>query len=419
MIQQAGILQFEIQLGSAQANIETVRKGIREMEPTSGSIIVLPELWATGFDYPNAVEHAKETVGILAELQEIACRHDVVIAGSLIDADEDFSSLYNSLYVTGPDGVVGKFQKQHLFAHWKEDVYFQPGHKQYPLKTSSGVIGGFVCYDLRFPEIARNLAAQGAEILIVSAQWPAIRLDHWLVLLQARAIENQVFVVACNANGTTGGIAMGGHSVIIAPDGTLLAEAGGGAESLNIVLNDDIMRQARSKFVAAGEHPRPINDEGKVVSLEQLQKHLTVIKRLGGKVAFTNGCFDILHSGHVAYLEKARQSGDCLVLGLNSDVSVRSIKGNGRPINKEVDRARVLAALSCVDYVVLFEEDTPLNLIKTIMPHVLVKGADWPEDKIAGAAEVKTAGGKVVRIPFEHEVSTTDVIARAVRNSAA
>ena len=135
-------------------------------------------------------------------------------------------------------------------------------------------------------------------------------------------------------------------------------------------------------------------------------------RQVGQKIVFTNGCFDILHAGHVDYLQKARQQGDFLVLGLNDDQSIRSIKGSERPINEESQRARVLAALGCVDAIVLFGEDTPLHLITTLQPDVLVKGADWQEDEIVGAAEVKAGGGRVERIAFTSQTSTTALIER-------
>lgn len=134
----------------------------------------------------------------------------------------------------------------------------------------------------------------------------------------------------------------------------------------------------------------------------------------GRKVVFTNGCFDLLHAGHVRYLEAARAFGDLLVVGLNSDASVRRIKGEGRPFNPVEDRAEVLAGLLAVDAVVVFEEDTPAELIAALLPHVLVKGADWPEDEIVGAEVVKAHGGKVVRLPLLEGRSTSALI-RAIQ----
>ena len=160
-------------------------------------------------------------------------------------------------------------------------------------------------------------------------------------------------------------------------------------------------------------------DRQKIRSLDELLPELALIRRQGSRIAFTNGCFDILHAGHVSYLEEARRTADCLVVGLNTDASVRVLKGPGRPVNSEADRARVLAALGCVDFVVLFAEETPLRLITALLPDVLVKGADWAEDQIVGAAEVKAAGGRVARIAFEHDRSTTGLIDRIKTSNAA
>lgn len=128
---------------------------------------------------------------------------------------------------------------------------------------------------------------------------------------------------------------------------------------------------------------------------------------------FTNGVFDILHAGHVMYLEAARAMGDVLVVGMNTDESVRRIKGPTRPVNDQQDRALVLAALRCVDHVVLFDQDTPINLITTIMPDVLVKGGDYTRDTIVGADEVEAGGGTVATIPLLDGRSTTNTIAKA------
>ena len=133
-------------------------------------------------------------------------------------------------------------------------------------------------------------------------------------------------------------------------------------------------------------------------------------KKAGKKIVFTNGCFDILHAGHVTYLEKAKRLGDILVVGLNSDSSIRRIKGPGRPVNPEGDRARVIAALEAVDFVTLFSEDTPLNLICELRPNILVKGADWKKGQIVGAKEVQSWGGKVKQIPLVPGRSTSAIL---------
>lgn len=129
---------------------------------------------------------------------------------------------------------------------------------------------------------------------------------------------------------------------------------------------------------------------------------------------FTNGCFDIIHPGHVDYLERARSMGSCLVVGLNSDASVRRLKGALRPVNDQQSRARVLAALACVDFVIIFDEDTPLELIRKVSPDVLVKGGDWSVDRIVGREVVEAAGGTVCSIPLLAGYSTTGTVERIV-----
>lgn len=135
-------------------------------------------------------------------------------------------------------------------------------------------------------------------------------------------------------------------------------------------------------------------------------------KARGVKVVFTNGCFDLLHAGHVTLLERAKRHGDLLVVGLNSDRSVHALKGRGRPLIPQRDRARLLAALASVDYVVIFNELTPARVITRLLPDVLIKGADWRAGAIVGAAAVHRAGGRVIRLPLVKGRSTSELIAR-------
>jgi len=138
----------------------------------------------------------------------------------------------------------------------------------------------------------------------------------------------------------------------------------------------------------------------------------------GLRLVFTNGCFDILHPGHVDYLQRARALGDRLIIGLNSDASVRRIKGEKRPINTERDRAQVLSGLACVDHVIIFDEDTPYELIRAVRPHVLVKGGDWPLESIVGRDIVTALGGDVLSIPMLPGYSTTGIIERICKRYA-
>jgi len=149
--------------------------------------------------------------------------------------------------------------------------------------------------------------------------------------------------------------------------------------------------------------------KSKILSLRSLQKRVKMWREAGKKIVFTNGCFDILHAGHVSVLEFSRSKGDVLVVGLNSDASVKRLKGPSRPINMQADRALVLAALESVSAVCLFEEDTPYNLIKAVRPDVLVKGGDYKKSEIVGSE----FAGKVVRFPLLKGRSTTGIIKKA------
>ncbi len=165
-----------------------------------------------------------------------------------------------------------------------------------------------------------------------------------------------------------------------------------------------------AKLASSGE----AGQEEKICSVEGLLKRAAQWHVGGQRIVFTNGCFDLLHVGHLALLEQAKREGDCLVVALNSDRSVRALKGAGRPIISEDARARIVAALPSVDAVVLFDEETPLNLICAVKPHVLVKGGDYSEEEVVGANEMKTWGGKVTLIPLVEGSSTTEILKRAI-----
>jgi rfaE bifunctional protein nucleotidyltransferase chain/domain len=157
----------------------------------------------------------------------------------------------------------------------------------------------------------------------------------------------------------------------------------------------------------------PETIETKILSLEQLVKKSQQWKAAGKKIAFTNGCFDILHAGHIYFLSQSAKEADYLIVGVNADSSVKKLKGKNRPVNNEQSRALVLAALQMVDAVIIFQEETPLDLIKTLLPDVLVKGGDYTIDEIAGAKEVIAAGGKIVLNPLLEGFSTTALIKKA------
>src|SRR5690349_6305749 len=150
----------------------------------------------------------------------------------------------------------------------------------------------------------------------------------------------------------------------------------------------------------------------RVLDAAALDRFVREQRAAGKRIVFTNGVFDILHPGHVRYLQAARAHGDVLIVGLNSDASVRRNKGPARPINPQDERAEVLAALACVDAVSIFDEDTPADIIRRVEPDVLVKGADWPADQIVGRDTVEARGGRVVLEPVEQGYSTSAIIQR-------
>jgi D-beta-D-heptose 7-phosphate kinase/D-beta-D-heptose 1-phosphate adenosyltransferase len=157
----------------------------------------------------------------------------------------------------------------------------------------------------------------------------------------------------------------------------------------------------------------------KVKTTSELKPLLGILRATGKKIVFTNGCFDLIHTGHTRYLAAARALGDLLIVAVNSDSSVRTIKGEKRPINSQSDRAETLAALESVDFVTIFDEQDPYRVISELLPDVLVKGGDWPIEKIIGRDVVEARGGRVVTIPFVDGASTTGIIEKIVKKYGA
>lgn len=172
----------------------------------------------------------------------------------------------------------------------------------------------------------------------------------------------------------------------------------------------------------AGRRPQEKGSQdalgNKILPSDELARKLSAHRKDGKRIVFTNGCFDLLHVGHVRYLQAAKKLGNLLVVAINSDRSVRALKGESRPIQAEQDRLEILAALECVDYVTLFEEETPQRIIELLQPDILVKGGDWPREKIVGREEVESRGGKVVTIPYVVGASTTGLIQKIFRSSS-
>jgi predicted amidohydrolase len=220
----AGVIQFDVKFGDVDSNIETALDGIKDLWGRGVEIVVLPELWSCGFDNRRLADYAVRTPEIIEKLAKKASEYNMVIAGSLPELSEDV--VYNTCYMINGDGTLaGSYRKVHLFSPAGEDKYFGMGETASVYNTTIGKVGMIVCYDLRFPEICRTLALEGAEIILVSAQWPIARIKHWDTLMQARALENQLFIVAANRCGRDKNLEYGGHSQIVSCTGEVLAKA--------------------------------------------------------------------------------------------------------------------------------------------------------------------------------------------------
>jgi predicted amidohydrolase len=245
----AGFLQFDVNKGKIDSNLSRVEEGLAEIAASHGQspgMIVLPELWATGFAYEKLPDLSKKIPDILDKLQALSAKYQIYIAGSLPERSEQ--SFYNTLFITGPEGIAGTYRKQRLFNPMQEDVFFTPGEKPCPIETGLGPVGALVCYDLRFPELSRKQTSPETKLLVVSAQWPAARIDNWRILVQARAIENQIFVIAANRCGTTDDTIFGGHSMIVGPDGSILLEVEEDEKFTGSIIDLESVSAARSLF---------------------------------------------------------------------------------------------------------------------------------------------------------------------------
>lgn len=214
----AGVLQFDVQKGNIKANLETIEHGIEALSENRIRLAVLPEMFSCSFDNNHLPDHAQNTDEILKRLSAVAKKHEMAIAGSLPVAKNNH--IYNTMVFIDRDGRVrGAYEKLHLFRLTREDRFYTAGSRICVMDTSLGRVGMMICYDLRFPEQARAMAVDNAELMLVSAQWPKTRVRHWKALLTARAIENQCYVIAANRIGREDELVFPGCSMIIDPWG--------------------------------------------------------------------------------------------------------------------------------------------------------------------------------------------------------
>jgi len=221
----AAALQFRIDMGDVESNAGRAFRLLDRAAADGCRLCVLPEMWSTGFAYERLAELARTTPEILHDLRKTASRNRMVIAGSL--PERVGRTVYNTLFVINANGVItGQYRKAHLFRPSGEHLHFGRGTGAGVIRTDVGIVGPHICYDLRFPELSRKYFLEGATLFCVSAQWPTVRRSHWEILNVARAVENQLFVVAANAVEKSGNFRFSGGSLIVSPLGERLAEGG-------------------------------------------------------------------------------------------------------------------------------------------------------------------------------------------------
>jgi predicted amidohydrolase len=240
--------QMNIQLGKPQENLELARHAAAEAARRNSGLLLLPELWTSGYDLSNAGDLAQENRSSLPQLASLAVQHNLAIGGSLLLARE--RRIYNTFtFITPAEPEPVTYEKIHLFRLMDEEKWLAPGERLQQVRLAGRPAGLAICYDLRFPELFRKYAVAGAEILLICAEWPAARINHWQTLLRARAIENQCYVVAVNSVGVTGSETFGGRSAVISPWGEVLTEGPGGEPNLLTATIDlDLVRQVRERI---------------------------------------------------------------------------------------------------------------------------------------------------------------------------
>lgn len=253
--------QFDVRWGDPDTNVERVSELAAEAAQRGSDVLVLPELWDSGFTLDRVMELGTQSnEGRFSEVQALAQHYNIHIIGSMLELgylQGTSRPAYNSAYWFAPDGTVpGFYRKIHLFRPFDEDKYLLPGGAPHWIGLPWGKTGVAICYDLRFPELFRSYATAGVQIVFIPAQWPLRRLSHWQTLLRARAIENQMVVVACNRVGTTNNDEFGGHSTVIDAWGDVLAEGGEYEDMITVQVDLDHVAAVREKFpVLADRRP--------------------------------------------------------------------------------------------------------------------------------------------------------------------
>ena len=249
--------QMDVKLGDPERNLGVVREMTAEAAKQGADMVVFPELWSTGYDLENAADYAAPVdEGIFAEVAALARQHSIHILGSCLSLLGP-GKFGNTAALFDPQGdILGSYSKAHLFGLMDEDQYLTAGDDLPVIETRWGKVGLAICYDLRFPEIFRAYALTGAEMVFLPAEWPYPRLKHWQILMRARAIENQMYVVACNRVGVSKDTRFFGHSCVIDPAGETLVEGGEEEALLTATIQMDKVDQARA-LIPVFEDRRP------------------------------------------------------------------------------------------------------------------------------------------------------------------
>jgi omega-amidase len=242
------LAQMSVKDGDPRKNWAVMQELTQEAVRRGSDLVVFPELWDTGYVLDKAKELASPlSGGLFAQVAALSRASNIFILGSMLE--KRGVGVYNTTAVFSPRaGVMGAYRKIHLFGPLQEPQFLSPGEAPLSVDLPWGTTGIAICYDLRFPELLRRYAVDGAKVLVLPAGWPAARINHWRVLVQARAIEDQYFVVACNRVGEYNDTVFGGHSMVIDPWGDLVGEAGDGETLLTVKIDTDMVDPIRAKI---------------------------------------------------------------------------------------------------------------------------------------------------------------------------
>jgi len=353
LIQNIGFLQLQIVTGEAGTNLRRLRQALSQLNPPKQSLLVLPELWATGFAYGELPALQNEIPKIYDELQELAARYDILLAGTLPEqVDGEKNMFYNTLGIVGGSGTYGPYRKHHLFPG-EEAAFCEWLASSRPISTPAGTFGCMICFDLRFPDIARSQCQQGADMLICPAQWPIARIHHWRSLVIARAIENQTYIVACNGVGKNGEQTLGGHSLIVSPAGEILHEAGENEAAEVIAIDWQVKKDAQAHFRSFTANRYRLSAPTKLFAPETCVEYVEQRSMIGQQVVYVVLEHDLSFSRAIELLEEARQHADFLVVGLILPKQDDTLSSRNRQLLQSY------AALGCVDAIFDFHELRP------------------------------------------------------------